>query len=378
MRLQSNTHWAIKGQAFFSALLTIFYIINAWFVCNSLDALYDFGSFIAAGELSKSGENPYSDQSPLIFSVYFPTINHEGIAPNLNPPISVLAFEFITDIPSEKSIAIWRIVSSFLFMIAIFLLQRFSNPPLNPGNIWRIFWAFGMAGIWHTIQLGQIYALMFILAVAAWILLKRNEPILGGIAIGMLISIKPNFIFWAIALMAVRNWAAFWASVFTAAGISAIPLLYRGSDLYLQWLEASARYTPDLLIFPANNSIPGLAARFNLPQAGYIAGMVLAALILIHIVNQKPSIEMSNALGILTSLLISPIAWTGYTLLVAPIFFERSEWNWQYWTSAFIFIVPFFIPLILFQTSYLNFVIFGWFYGWGLLVLLSALLLTRI
>lgn len=84
-----------------------------------------------------------------------------------------------------------------------------------------------------------------------------------------------------------------------------------------------------------------------------------------------------NALGILVSLLISPIAWTGYTLSALPILLEHKAWNWRHWLAALVFAVPFLVPLALFQASFFNFVFFGWLYGWGLLVLLGDTIFDR-
>lgn len=362
---------ACRNITFFLCLL-FFYCINVLFVFYTPKGLYDFGSFIAAGQFAKNGENPYSEESPLIFSAYFPAINHAGLAPNLNPPISVLIFESIAEIPPQTSVTIWRFTTFLLFVISIFIAQFQLPAEPSPPNTWRIFWAFGMAGIWHTVHLGQIYALMLILAVTAWVYLKNKKDILGGIALGLLIAIKPNFVFWAIALFFFKSYAAFWAATVAAFIVSFIPTAFFGVDIYLQWLEASTKYTPDLLIFPANNSIQGLLARFNLPQVGIIISTAIAIYALIYIKNKRALPAKVNSIGVLVSLLVSPIAWTGYTLLAIPIMLEEKNWDWKYWSAAFIFMVPFYFPLILFQSSFFSFIVFGWFYGWGLLLLLFS------
>lgn len=373
MRFKSEHFLAASGRIFFFTCLTIFYIINVLFVFYSLNSLHDFGSFVAAGQLSRNGENPYSDQSPLIFSAYFPGIDHYGIAPNLNPPISVLAFEVLAGIPPEKAVAIWRIFSIILFIVAVAILQYQLHRFVNPSIKWRIVWAFGTAGLWHTIQLGQIYTLMLVLATATWVCSKQNKAILGGITLGILIAIKPNFIIWALILAVAGYRMIFWTASGVATGISLIPLFYHGTDIYLQWLDASLKYAPNLLIFPANNSFQGLTARFDLPQAGSIAGIALAMFVLVFVAKQRLPVSKNNSLGIIVSLLASPIAWTGYTLLIMPILFDEEIWDWKYWLSAFIFMVPFYFPLILFQDSFFNFVVFGWFYGWGILLVLNKL-----
>ena len=86
---------------------------------------------------------------------------------------------------------------------------------------------------------------------------------------------------------------------------------------------------------------------------------------------EKP--EYVSALGIIASLLASPISWTGYTILLLPIFFSLKKWTVPAMVSAAILTVPFQLVLQFFQTSFVSFVIFGWFYGWGILSLLAAL-----
>jgi hypothetical protein len=357
------------------ALLLAAYYVNITFVSKSSSAMYDFGSFIASGQLANEGKNPYSSASPLVFSVIFPGNGLEGVAPNLNPPISVLIFQTFANINPFVSITIWRIVSILIFIAALIILH--CSFPLHgfPG-ILRLAWAFALAGFWHNLQLGQIYSLLLILSVLTWVLLGKYRSIAAGIFLGILIAIKPNFVFWAILLCLSGNWRIFLTAGLTAAGISAIPLATGGTLIYSQWLEASAIFTPNLLLFPGNNSLQGLTARFGSSMAGIVISLLLVVYTCWHVYRTRPPISKINSLGIIVSLLISPIAWTGYTLLALPIFFEHQKWDWKLMLVASIFAVPFLIPLALFQTSNVNFILFGWFYGWGLLILLFGTLFT--
>lgn len=352
----------------------IWLIINAVFVFSSLGAPYDFGSFYASGQFASQGKNPYSTDSPLIFGAEFPGIDHFGIAPNLNPPISVPIFEQITIFTVQNAVSIWRIASAFFYVALVLASLRYSNPSgrNTPNNLWRLSWALALAGFWHCLQLGQIYILMLLLTVAAWIWLKQGRVILGGVALGLLIAIKPNFVFWAFALLAARNGRSFLTAGLTSIGVSIIPALMYGPEIYVQWMEASIRFAPDLLIFPGNNSFQGLTARFDLPGLGAVLGGILSVGMLFFIFVKKPAWHVIHGIGIITSLLISPIAWTGYTLLAIPILLEKEKWNTPYWVSAVIFTIPFLIILELFQTSFFNFVFWGWFYGWGLIILLVS------
>jgi len=358
-----------------TGLLLYVYSVNAIFVGTTLGELHDFGSFIAAGQLSEAGENPYSSDSPLVFNVTFKGIALSGDAPNLNPPISVVIFKQIANIDPFVSINTWRIISVLLFTVSIILLQH-TYKKIGTSAIFRIAWAVSLAGFWHTIQLGQLYCFLLLLAVLTYVFIKNNKEIPAGIILGLLIAFKPNIIFWAFALLAAGRWKTFLSAGFTGLLVSLIPVATNGFEIYSQWLEASKLFTPVLLLFPGNNSFQGLTARIGEPVAGILLGAILSLSVLWHIYKHRPVDAAVNALGVTISLLISPIAWTGYTLLLLPVFFEIKKWNWKYYVSAVIFSVPVVHVLDNFKTSMAGFTLFGWFYGWGLLVLLCAIIFS--
>lgn len=337
-------------------------------VIGGLNSLLDFGSFIASGQLANQGKNPYSTTSPLIFSVEFQKLKHSGIAPNLNPPISVLLFQLIADVPVIYSVQFWRILSLAFYIFSLYLLLN-QHKASSPFPIWKIAWALTLAGFWHTLELGQIYTFLLLLVAGVFIQTKNGDSISAGIFLGIVIAFKPNFIFWAIALAAAGHWGIFAAAGVVATTISAIPLYFYGFKIYQQWLEATNLFTPDLLIFPGNNSLLGLAAHFNAPKAGLIisTGLLIATLIIIR--RRKPVLFKIHSISLVISLLISPIAWTGYTILTLPIFFSSHKWDVNMWIAACFFAIPFSFVLIFFEGSLFNFTFWGWLYGWGILSL---------
>ena len=352
-------------------LLLVAFYINLSAVLSSFNMLMDFGSFIASGQFARAGTNPYSNNSPLIFNVYFPKLNHFGSAPNLNPPISVIVFEQIINFPPLSSVIVWRIASVFLYVIPLIFLLRKQNQT-HPKMTWRLIWLLNLAGFWHTIELGQIYIPLFLIALGVVIHGKKENFLVSGVLLGVLIAIKPNFVFWAVALGVAGYWQVLLSAGGIAILISLIPLCIYGITIYTQWFEATKIFTPNLLIFPGNNSFQGLSAHFGSSSTGTIIGVFTALTILVFIAKYKPEIDKINLIAIITSLLISPIAWTGYTLFVIPCMIIVEKWEWQQWIAAAIFTVPFFVILAFFQDSFFNFIFFGWFYGWGLLLLLVS------
>lgn len=334
--------------------------------------LMDFGSFYASGLKSQSGENPYDPDSEYIFEINFSQVGAGGKMMNLNPPISVIIFEFLSHFDPHRSLVIWQITSAIIYAGIIFLLTITYRQDSRP----MIFlWAFTLAGFWHTLVLGQIYILLLLFIVLGWILLQKANYVAAGMAIGLVVAIKPNFILWPIFLLFSGYYIVFILSVVCSLVVSLIPVIFYGTKIYTQWLEASALH-PETIIMPGNSSILGLTTRFSNIYIGIAMTVVMVCFLLFwskrNTSNNMERTEYLSALGIIASLLASPISWTGYTILLLPVFFSLKKWTVPVIVSAAILSIPFQIVLQLFQTSFINFVLFGWLYGWGILLLLAA------
>jgi len=358
-------------------VLVLILIINILFVIANFDNLADFGSFIASGRLANMGKNPYSIEYPLVFKVDFGKNGPSGIAPNLNPPISVLLFQWISKFNAHDSMVVWRFFTFTLMFITIYFLHKEYPLPGTTGFI-RFFWALCFAGFWHTIELGQIYAILFFLTTSAWILNNKDKKMLAGIFIGFAIAIKPNLIIWAILLLATKNWKVIISAFISGLFLSIIPILTSGFNIYKQWIECIANYGNALLDFPANNSFQGLTVRFGSIDAGIYLGIVLLLVILVIVYKKHVNKNIINGLGMAASLLISPIAWSGYTLLFMPLFFIIKKWNLSLSIAASILVIPVFIILKIFNINPLTNIIFGWFYGWSILLIVYWLIKNSI
>jgi hypothetical protein len=267
---------------------------------------------------------------------------------------------------------VWQVISAVLFTGLVFVLTATYQQNITPAIF---LWAFTIAGIWQTLTLGQIYVLLLLFIMLGWVFTQRKQYILGGISIGIVVAVKPNFIIWPILLLVSGYAVPFLVSVLSSLVISLIPAWFYGIQIYQQWLEAS---TPRIgtLILPGNSSFLGLAARLDYIPAGIAISIILICALLFLLGQKSPlrteHLENVSALGIITSILVSPVSWAGYTIFLLPIFFSLKKWTPPVIISAVILSFPFAFVLKLWQTSYLNFVIFGWFYGWGVLLLLAA------
>ena len=377
--MKTNNLLSVGGlseKASFITACLFFFVVIAINILPFVDGkndLMDFGSFYASGLKIQNGENPYDPNSEYIFEINFSRFGAGGKMMNLNPPISVVLFRFLSLVDPHQSLIVWQVISAILYAGIVFLLATTYKQNVGP----VIFlWAFSLAGFWHTLVLGQIYILLLLFTVLGWIFLQKGKYIPAGIAIGLVVAIKPNFILWPIFLLFSGYYLTFLMSILSSLIVSLIPVLFYGIRIYAQWLDASALH-PETVIMPGNNSILGLTTRFGSISTGIVISIILV-LILLILSKQESSHNMEkpeyvSALGIIASLLASPISWTGYTILLLPIFFSLKKWTVPAMISAAILTVPFQLVLQFFQTSFVSFVIFGWFYGWGILSLLAAL-----
>lgn len=340
--------------------------------------LMDFGSFYASGLKAQNGENPYDPNSEYIFDIVFPEVGAGGRMMNLNPPISVVVFRFLANQDPYQALFVWQISSAVLYVLSIILLITAYRSHSTPT---MILWAFTLAGFWHTLTLGQVYILLLFLTAAGWIFLQKERYVLAGIAIGLVAAIKPNFALWTLFLFSAGYYKTAITSAITCLLASAVPITVYGIGIYRQWLEASS--TPhETLIMPGNNSILGLTARFGDSWFGITLSILLVFALLAFTRresrNEMGKFELASALGLIASLLASPISWTGYTILLLPIFFSLRQWTFPAKLSAAILSIPFGFVLLTFHTSFVNFVLFGWLYGWAILLLLFVVVTKTI
>jgi hypothetical protein len=327
--------------------------------------LYDFGSFVASGQAAAAGLNPYSGDYPLVFRPYNEEIGATLVSPNLNPPVSLLLFELLAQSNPITAFRIWYVVSLLLYVAVIVTLARAYPRYATP---LRVAWALSLAGFWHTLELGQIYVPLLLAATLAIIAFQKGRPLLAGVLIGLIVAIKPNFAVWPALLLLASHWAAAGAAIGMVGILSLLPLLRYPPTIYLQWAEASGAFAGRSLMI--NTSLPGLGDRVGLPWLG----LVLAGALLLALAwwawRYRPSVLAVSGLALLTSLLASPIAWVGYTVLLLPVLFQR-RWTWPEWVAAAMLVVPYttayffaWLPPILTEL--------GW-YVWALLLLLAVL-----
>jgi hypothetical protein len=327
------------------------------------DNLGDFGSFYESGRAALQGTNPY-DIYPL---TYFAAAGPAGAAINLNAPFSVVLFEILPIWSPYVAARIFNIAAVVAYIGAIALLLACFPDARQP---WRLIWALGLSSFWGTLALGQIYTFLALATALAWVLLRKDRKTLAGVVIGFIVAIKPNFLLWPVMLVIAGNRRV--ASTALAASLifCLIPLVQMGPQVYVEWVQAALATGPNGTA--TNGALTGLAARLGIGGLGIPLSAVLVVGVAIWMYARKPSAIQSSAVALSTTLLSSPLAWTGYAILLLPVFFSR-RWDIAMMCAAGLLLIPVGSVLLpLSESSQLALIIVGSAYTWAWLFLLVS------
>lgn len=353
---------ALRQVTLLAVLLGLIALNASWaFRANELR---DLGSFLASGDLAARGENPYAPGHPWIFRPQFEEIGPvESV--NLNAPPLLLPMEFLARFDPFLVAGLWRIGSLLLYAVVMWLAARSASGRLDAT---RLLWGVSLAGFWHTVELGQVYLPLVLLWALALHWLRRGKEAWAGVALGLVVAVKPTIITVPVVLLIVGHLAAALSAALTAAAITILSLLRYGWPVYLRWLDALDAFSGPSVGIPGNSSLPGLFQRFDAAGAGTILGLALLVMVVVWAVRYRPSTERLVEGAMLGTLLASPLTWSGYTLFLLPFLLTR-KWRHAVKTAAAILVVPVPLVLTLCSRSALFSVVLGWCYGWGLLLL---------
>jgi hypothetical protein len=344
-------------------LLVLALLLNLLWVAVNVGDLRDYGSFIAAGKAIEDGDNPYG----VYEYTYIAHLGGQDIdSPNLNPPASLYAFRLMAEVNPYTGKLLLNIATSISFVLVVLALLRDAGRKLTPG---LALWLVSLAGFWHIIELGQIYFPLLAALTCAWIV-QDKRPLLAGLLIGLTIAIKPNFAVWPMLLFLAGDRKTSISAFATAAGVSVLPLVSFGTDVYSQWLKASSEFSGGAI--PNNASIISIFARAGLTEVGLVASACVLLLAAFWAFVARPSRREAAAAGLVIALALGPITWSGYTLFALPVLLDRS-WRGCERAAAATLVVPVPIVLILGIAGTAGNLLVGSVYGWGLLILLGLL-----
>lgn len=251
--------------------------------------------------------------------------------PNLDPPLLTFLMAPLGLFSPMSSYRLFVLVTVVLVvgtMLAISTELRLRGGMTSATTIAALL----SAPVLATLRLGQIYGLLMAGLAAAWIAGRREHPLLEGMALGLVVAIKPSLAPALLLPILRRLWLTFGAAMATGAVATLVGALAAGPASFFEWLRLILGLP--VQTYFVNASLPGTLLRLTsvnqwsrplvkLPgglQIGVALGV--AAVAATAWVIRKPSRQgvPDPAVWALVaaSLLASPLSWHTYLVLLMP------------------------------------------------------------
>ncbi len=260
-----------------------------------------------------------------------------ALIPNNNAPGSLPFFHAMTAFaPSLWEPTQWFLLSLAAYLVALLILTRIFPSMATP---LRLAWALAVYPVWEAVGYGQLYTLLLLAVAVAWWATSRKRLIIIALAAGLLIAFKPNFILWPLLLIVAGHRRQGAAILVGAAFWAALPLLLYGPGVYLDWLAMIRGRVGWELTGAHNSSLQSIAYRAGIAWLGIplsvagIAGMTAWGW------KARPEPVRAASVGILGSILASPVAMPGYLTLLIPAMLCRP-WSRPLRVAAALLLIP--------------------------------------
>jgi len=163
--------------------------------------------------------------------------------------------------------------------------------------------------------------------VVAWMADRRERHTISGVAVGLVVALKPSLAPVLLWPLVRRRWDVFWAAIVAGAASTLVGAVVVGFVATLDWM----RLLSESFASPYwdNASLPSAAARlftdnpyaqhvatwtWTIPVA-YVLGIVIIA---ITAARTRGAAEAGLWALVAAALLASPIAWHNYLVLLGP------------------------------------------------------------
>jgi len=247
-------------------------------------------------------------------------------AENRNPPLWTL---MISPLGLVKPLVAYRIffLTSVLLTVGyltwMVLEVRLSPRLAIPGMVLLLL----SSPLLKTLALGQIYPFLALGLVVAWISDRRDRLLGCGIALGLVVALKPSLapiILWPLVR---RRWKTLAATLGSGTAATGVGVIIVGPGATIDWLRLLSDDTVNA--FWDNATLSSAAARLftenefgehiaTLPWMVPFAYVVGIAAILFTAVSVRHGPDFALWALVAVSLLASPIAWHNYLVLLGP------------------------------------------------------------
>jgi alpha-1,2-mannosyltransferase/arabinofuranan 3-O-arabinosyltransferase len=245
---------------------------------------------------------------------------------NLNPPVWTVLISPLGLLEAIDAYRLFVVVS--ILLVLGYLAWTAEELRLRP--VWAVVGA-GLlllsSPLLSTLALGQVYPVLALGLVAAWISDRRDHQRLSGASLGLVVALKPSLAPVLLWPLVRRRWGAFLAACVSGLAATLVGLVVAGPSATFRYVRilnegfASAYWD--------NASIPAAATRFftehrfgenvaTLPWMVYVGYAVGIGVVALTAVRIRGGGDAGLWALVAASLLASPIAWHNYLVLLAP------------------------------------------------------------
>jgi hypothetical protein len=260
---------------------------------------------------------------------------------NAHPPTAVLLALPFASLDFQRAFLAWNIGSLLAFAASLWIVKRQLNIPLTRWSVGPLVTLLLLCyPLWDQCRLGQLTLILVLLLTAAWASERSGRPYLAGVLIGATAAIKlfPGFL---LIYYAMRGrWRVVGAGLSSLVVLTGCSILILGIGTYesyisqvlpeigwfrVGWNNASIWGFWSRLFDPVPDHArlrsraepiyysPGLA--FSLSLISVVAALgLLVRSIRLDVKREKEDLTFS--LAIVAMLLVSPVAWEHYFLLL--------------------------------------------------------------
>ena len=271
----------------------------------------DFDSFWRSARAMLEGQNIYDTGVELV---------------NLNPPVWTA---LISPLGLLEPITAYRVfVLISLVVVVGYLAWTVEELRLRPGlTVVGVMMLLLSSPLLATLALGQVYPMLALGLVAAWVADRRDEQEISGAALGLVVALKPSLLPVLLWPLVRQRWGVLLAALISGAVATLVGVLVLGAGATLDYIRV-LREQP-VSTYWDNASLPSAAARLftenpyaqnvaTLPWmvgVGYALGIIA---IVLTAINVRHGPEVGLWALVAASLLASPIAWHNYLVLLGP------------------------------------------------------------
>jgi Glycosyltransferase family 87 len=260
---------------------------------------------------------------------------------NAHPPTSVLLALPFAAMSFPTAFLAWNLTSLAALAASVCVVQRQLRIPVRVWSFAPVVALLSLCfPLWEQCRLGQLTLILLLLVTGTWAAERSGRPWLAGALLGAATTIKlfPGCLFLHYALC--RRWKVVAAGMATMAGLTALTAALLGLDAYRAYL---LRVLPGIQHFRAgwnNDSLWGFWSRLFDPALDHPRDWSLsqpvsyspALALLISVISSSAIVailaravhrntagqgnDLTFALAVTATLLVSPICWDHYLLIL--------------------------------------------------------------